>query len=734
MAIKVGEREVGTSIASLQQRRGVTPAYTGDALSSALTNIGDTIDVFQKRASELLDIEYRADANMKATTFLNDLEKKHRLDPSAFMKAAESYLETSINQAPDRYKGWTKGLLSPMIAQRGDVIWGRWNNIQQQEKKELFEQSHVATMEDIRNSILNMDISQIDEFILGSDGKTVAGPPDAKYTGIALQKIGENYELYSKLYNSLDPQYRSDMLMPEEWLKQQKLYVEGARMESVVMTALEGAAAADLNNYYNNPLALGFKEEDLLFNKTYKEVVNALNTYIKNPNAMKSDIHGKSILTDSLESERGAIAEQILGVMKSAKAKSDAAYVNYSNFQKLNADKALDDVNVRIDNFNYDILSLDEYTLSEKLKQLNVSDDEMMRIVDAHTANKEIYNSVLELAGDTSKTNLNNISMTKMNKFAGNGNTTYENSDQIKTAMVDAMVVQSLLPVIEHTTSVPTGPAQLGYTKQQKITEVPEFTDLYSIDLFEVDENGTLKYSEELGKINQIISVHNHIPTVVKHAFGNAAYLDIKNPNDFNSALELGKLAESITNRNYYPDNLSEQEILQMDNWASFYRRYNALDFTDKNTEKYLDAAEGYLQTVTNPNANNFYSAVTNSIETNYNFSLFDSESNQIDVAGILKNYMNEGPEVHDEQLLSIYDYVKMGDIEMNDFLRVIKDPFAIVLSNDIKNKFATGDVNINNITNENFMLPTEFTTEEYILKTLKKAMKIRNYDGWSIM
>ena len=70
----------------------------------------------------------------------------------------------------------------------------------------------------------------------------------------------------------------------------------------------------------------------------------------------------------------------------------------------------------------------------------------------------------------------------------------------------------------------------------------------------------------------------------------------------------------------------------------------------------------------------------------------------------------------------------------MNDFLRVIKDPFAIVLSNDIKNKFATGDVNINNITNENFMLPTEFTTEEYILKTLKKAMKIRNYDGWSIM
>lgn len=621
-----------------------------------------------------------------------------------------------------------------MIAQRGDVIWGRWNNIQQQEKKDLFAQSHVATMEDIRNSILNMDISQIDEFILGSDGKTVGGPPDAKYTGIALQKIGENYELYSKLYNSLDPQYRSDMLMPEEWLKQQKLYVEGARMESVVMTALEGAAAADLNNYYNNPLALGFKEEDLLFNKTYKEVVNALNTYIKNPNAMKSDLHGKSILTDSLESERGAIAEQILGVMKSAKAKSDAAYVNYSNFQKLNADKALDDVNVRIDNFNFDILSLDKYTLSERLKQLNVSDDEMLRIVDAHTANKEIYNSVLELAGDTSITNLNNIAMTRMNKFAGEGNNTYENSDQIKTAMVDAMVVQSLLPVIEHTTTVPTGPAQLGYTKQQKITEVPEFTDLYSLDLFEVDDNGTLKYAEELGKINQIISTHNHIPTVVKHAFGNAAYLDIKNPNDFNTALEIGKLAQSITNRNYYPDNLSEQEILQMDNWESFYRRYNALDFTDKNTEEYLQAAEGYLQTVTNPNANNFYSAVNNSIETNYNFSLFESDPNQIDLAGILKNYMNEGAELHDAQFAAIYDYVKMGDIEMNDFLRVIKDPFAIVLANDIKNKFATGDVNINNITNENFMLPTEFTTEEYILKTLKKAMKIRNYDGWSIM
>lgn len=724
MALKVGERTVGTSIASLAQRRGVTPAYEGDALTSALTNIGDTIDVFQKRAAELLDVEYRASANMKATNFLNDLEKTHRLDPTAFITAAESYLNTSIEQAPDRYKGWTKGLLSPMIAQRGDVIWTRWNNDQQQEKKKIFETSHIATMDDVRNSILNMDISQLDEFITGKDGNM----------GIALQKVGENYEQYSKLYNSLDPQFKSNMLEPEEWLKQQKLYIEGARLESVVMSTLEGAAAADLNNYYNNPLGLGFKESDLLFNRTFKELTNVLNTYIKNPTALSTDTHLASILKNSTEEERITIAQNVLNSMKNAKAKSDAAYVNYSNFQKINQDKAIDETNIRIDNFDYKTLDQSSYDLSAQLKAFGLEDNTIMGIVDAHSANKEIYNKVLELGSNPDVTNLNNIAITTMNKLSGQGNTTYETSDQIKTAMVDALVTQSLLPVIQHDTDIPIGPPQLGYTKQGTITEVPEFVDLYSLDLFQTNEQGQLVYANELGKINEIISVHNHIPTVLKHAFGNAAYLDIKNPNDFASALELGKLAQSITNRNYYPDNLSQDEILQIDNWASFFKRYNALDFTDKNTEKYLDAAEGFLQTITNPNANNFYSAVDNNIQNNYNFDLFNSDPNQIDVAGILKEMMSKGPDVHDKQLLSVFDFTRMGDIEINDFLNKIQVPFSIVLANDIKNSFPKGDININNINNENFMMPTEFTTDAHVIKTLKRAMKILSYEGWSLI
>ena len=43
-------------------------------------------------------------------------------------------------------------------------------------------------------------------------------------------------------------------------------------------------------------------------------------------------------------------------------------------------------------------------------------------------------------------------------------------------------------------------------------------------------------------------------------------------------------------------------------------------------------------------------------------------------------------------------------------------------------------DLNINNLNNDNFRLPTQFTTDEYILKTLKKAMKLLNQDGYVII
>ena len=108
MALKVGEKEVGTSIASLSQRRGVTPAYTGDALASAAENIGKTVNTFQARAAELLDLEYRTKADADATKRITELsrDENYRYDPDKFMAAANAYLEKAVEQAPSRYKAW----------------------------------------------------------------------------------------------------------------------------------------------------------------------------------------------------------------------------------------------------------------------------------------------------------------------------------------------------------------------------------------------------------------------------------------------------------------------------------------------------------------------------------------------------------------------------------------------------------------------------------------------------
>ena len=721
MALKVGEKQIGTSIASLSQRQGITKAYNGNPISTAAAEISDTFSVLQKRAAELLDVEYRAKATGDYVKKFTEYSRSetYRADPDLFMKSAESYMNESINQAPTRYKGWTKALLNNLMASTGDEIWSRWNNNKQKEMKEKFEVSNKLSMEFIRNTILNKPIDQLDEYILGADGNG----------GLALQLVAEQYEEYTKNYYSLDPQYRASMLMPEEWFNQQKLAIEGFRMESVVMQALEQASAQDLYNYYNNPEGLEYKIEDLKFTETYKNLQSMLQTYVDDPTKIKSDTHKSSILANTDQYERSQIAEFILQKMQGVKAKAEAAHAQYGVFQEMNKQEYLNSIDSQINGFHYNILNADDNALANDLFNKGLDKSQIIQIVNNKNSNAIIYNEATKISSENPllNTNLNNMSVTLMSKLKDLG--TYSDADEVKQAIVDAAYTQQFRPVVEHEILAPVGPPQLGYTAMTKIQDVPEFFDINAVDLFEVNPaDGSLVYQDKLNAANKIISVYNVIPTAVKHAFSNDQYLNIQSQNDFETALALGKMANAIANRGYYPSDLTEKDIEKIDNWNEFYKTYNSLDLSPENADKYLPTIEKTLMAMHLNITDDAYSSIVTHFDQVFTFDYFNENENLINIADFMfyeKNLDKSGKSVMQNLIRSAFGDREYGVHEINAIALTMKESFYSILAHDVYLDLVKRGVNPENLTQGTVTIPSKFYETEYLFKTIDRAMII---------
>ena len=729
MALKVGEKEVGTSIASLSQRRGVTPAYTGDALATAAENIGSAVNTFQARAAELLDLEYRTKANVDATNYLTNLsrDENYRYDPDKFMAAATAYMEKSIEQAPSRYKSWTKGLISPMIATKGDALWTKWNNRNQEEKQKIFYDGHTVILNDIATQMQDMNFAQLDEFIVGPEGKG----------GIALQKLGESYELYTKLYNSLDD--NSTMLRPEEWFRNQQIFIEEARMESVVTSFLKDAIATDATSYLNDPYNLGFKKDDLQFEQAAKYVKTILTQYSANPEKLEGIPAFASLLKDTTIEERAQIVENLQSKIASYQSDSDKEFNNYKVKQQINAEKYIAQIEQRIDGFDSQmLLDQDNNTLVTDLQKLNVSEEDIRKIIHKKKANTLIWEESQSYLTSPEMSNLHNLSTVIMKKLKSEYNYTYETAEDVKQALVDSMFNQQVRPHETVTVRAEIAP-QLGYNETQtSIMDKPYF-DVNTIDLFEFGEDGRLKYPDALNTIAEIVSITNRVPSVVIDAFGQRENLNIKSELDFQRVLELGRLANELIDKDIPASNLTGEDLIELKAWSNFYKQYNQISIPDdKEFAKIRDDIEGVLMANLNPSSQSFYAATNSWIDANLSFDATTTGEGQINVAELFVAYVKDNINTTRPNtlipFLGEFLVKEISDKDLNSIANLVEIPFKALLAEDMKEHYINNKIDTNNVRPDSILVPTSFLDENYLLKTFKQAMQMKNIKEWSVL
>ena len=729
MALKVGEKEVGTSIASLSQRRGVTPAYTGDALATAADNIGKVVNTFQARAAELLDLEYRTKANVDATNYLTTLsrDENYRYDPDKFMAAANAYMEKSIEQAPLRYKSWTKQLISPLIATKGDALWTKWNNRNQAEKQKIFQDGHTVIMNDIATQMQDMNFAQLDEFIVGPDGEG----------GMALQKLGESYELYTKLYNSLDD--NSNLLRPEEWFRNQQIFIEEARMESIVTSFLKDALIADADSYLNDPMNLGFEKDDLQFENAAKYVKTILKKYQENPEKIEEIPAFASLLKDTTIPERELIVTNLQEKIKSYQNDSDKEFEKYKVKQQINAESLVADVHQRLDGFDSKmLLEQDNNELVTFLQQLDLSEADITNILHKKKSNTLIWEESKNYLAKPEMSNMHNMSITIMNKLKAEGWTTYENAEQVKQAMVDSLFNQQLRPHETVTYRTEIAP-QLGYGETQEGMKHTPFFNANTIDFFEYDESGRLKYPDALNTINELVSVTNRVPTAVLDAFGQQEYLQIKSPLDFQRTLELGKLAMNIIDKDIPPSNLDEHSIIELKAWSNFYKEYQSINIPDDKAFKDVrDDLEGVLIASLSPTGENFYSSSNYWVDANLSFDANITEDGQINVAQLFKHYVKENINTAPvNTLIPFWGELfkkELSDSDLDAIANIVEVPFKALLAEDIYLHYTNRKVDPNNVKPGELLVPNSFLNENYLLKVFTQAMQMKDIKEWTLL
>tara|TARA_R100000231_G_scaffold139610_1_gene121606 strand:+ start:5524 stop:7719 length:2196 start_codon:yes stop_codon:yes gene_type:complete len=729
MALKVGEKEVGTSIASLSQRRGVTPAYTGDALATAADNIGKVVNTFQARAAELLDLEYRTKANVDATNYLTTLsrDENYRYDPDKFMAAANAYMEKSIEQAPLRYKSWTKQLISPLIATKGDALWTKWNNRNQAEKQKIFQDGHTVIMNDIATQMQDMNFAQLDEFIVGPDGEG----------GMALQKLGESYELYTKLYNSLDD--NSNLLRPEEWFRNQQIFIEEARMESIVTSFLKDALIADADSYLNDPMNLGFEKDDLQFENAAKYVKTILKKYQENPEKIEEIPAFASLLKDTTIPERELIVTNLQEKIKSYQNDSDKEFEKYKVKQQINAESLVADVHQRLDGFDSKmLLEQDNNELVTFLQQLNLSQADITNILHKKKSNTLIWEESKNYLAKPEMSNMHNMSITIMNKLKAEGWTTYENAEQVKQAMVDSLFNQQLRPHETVTYRTEIAP-QLGYGETQEGMKHTPFFNANTIDFFEYDESGRLKYPDALNTINELVSVTNRVPTAVLDAFGQQEYLQIKSPLDFQRTLELGKLAMNIIDKDIPPSNLDENSIIELKAWSNFYKEYQSINIPDDKAFKDVrDDLEGVLIASLSPTGENFYSSSNYWVDANLSFDANITEDGQINVAQLFKHYVKDNIDTMPvNTLIPFWGELfkkELSDSDLDAIANIVEVPFKALLAEDIYLHYTNRKVDPNNVKPGELLVPNSFLNENYLLKVFTQAMQMKDIKEWTLL
>jgi len=186
MALTSGEKQNKATVSSIQSRMGVVDAYGEDAIGLAAKNASAVIDVFAEREANKEEVAYKTDLKLKSRQTLLELSRTHYDDPDGFTKATNSYINTLVEKAPNRFKDYAKSFTGNIAFEYGDKIFQEAKAQKDVLVLDSFNTNHSDFISQRNTSIMNLSPDEMQSY----------------WTENLLPEISDTMVDYEKLYNS----------------------------------------------------------------------------------------------------------------------------------------------------------------------------------------------------------------------------------------------------------------------------------------------------------------------------------------------------------------------------------------------------------------------------------------------------------------------------------------------------------------------------------------------------
>ena len=398
MALTTGKRQVTTTASSVANRMGVVPAYSGDPVSTIAKVATEKLDFFAKRQASLEEAKYKADLEIKTSKFINSKAREHFNDPKTFTATTDSYIESLVNEAPTRYKSWTKSMISGKAIRKGETIFA--NRIKQDHDdaiKLLEERARTHNEETLEDLFDLATVSQGDPEL--KKDSTFTNNIDDYHKNVWLPKVSEMYKSHLEVYNAAYPEDRNNMLTPQEFLRTMQVSFEQLRVNTKVKNIIDSTMLEITEMGGNYQIGNDkIKELNLRITKMLNE------EYMKNPQIDVLD--GKATLVNTTKEERKQIISNAESFMKGHLNVYNNQLVKYESEKKLAiADQLNNDLYNFVNNPD-DFGIITELQLERKMIDLELDDNQKLNYRNSYFGGQMIKGSIDEnlqnFVGDTS--------------------------------------------------------------------------------------------------------------------------------------------------------------------------------------------------------------------------------------------------------------------------------------------------------------------------------------------
>ena len=166
MALTPGKKRVsttGSSVSQLSGRMGVVRATTADWVATASEALGTSLNEMGKMAAMQEEQKYKSKFTIDAINFFNKAKNDNMKSTEGFYNVVDSYIETTVKNAPFRFKSYAEQYLSSLAASKGQEIHNNVRSINENDNILSWTESSNKNVDDLMQTIRGFTVENFDE-------------------------------------------------------------------------------------------------------------------------------------------------------------------------------------------------------------------------------------------------------------------------------------------------------------------------------------------------------------------------------------------------------------------------------------------------------------------------------------------------------------------------------------------------------------------------------------------